>query len=57
VLVHRGLGDCRTPLNWHWRTISTLYSADSAGELRSACSPDHRPGSVRCQWDKAGGIA
>jgi hypothetical protein len=54
VLVYRGLGDCRTPFNWHWRTLSTRFTAE---ELRSAYSPDHRPGSVRDQWNKAGGIA
>ncbi|KAH7390850.1 hypothetical protein DE146DRAFT_618846, partial [Phaeosphaeria sp. MPI-PUGE-AT-0046c] len=54
VVVHRGLGDCRTPFNWHWRTISTR---DSAEELRSEHSPDYRPGSIRDQWNKAEGIA
>jgi hypothetical protein len=54
VIVYRGLGDCRTPFNWHWRTISTRYPA---AELRSAYSPDYRPGSIRDQWNEAGGIA
>jgi hypothetical protein len=54
VLVYRGLGDCRTPFNWHWRTISTRFTTE---ELRSAYSSGHRPGCVRGQWNKSGGIA
>jgi hypothetical protein len=52
VLVHRGLGDCRTPFNWHWRTISIRYPTE---QPRSAHLPDQRPGSIRDQWNKAGG--
>jgi hypothetical protein len=54
VLVYRGLGDCRTPFDWHWRAMSTR---DSAEGVRAAYSPDHRPASVRVQWNKASGIA
>ena len=53
VLVYRGLGDCRTPSDWHWRTMSTLYPDE---ELSSAYSLYHQPGSVRDQWTTAGGI-
>jgi hypothetical protein len=54
VLVYRGLGDCRTPFSWHWRTNTWLYPRE---ELRSVYSPDCRPGSIREQWDEAGNIA
>lgn len=37
--VYRGLGDCRTPFNWHWPSI-----LDHGEELRSVHSPDDRPG-------------
>ncbi|KAH8714856.1 hypothetical protein GQ44DRAFT_776020 [Phaeosphaeriaceae sp. PMI808] len=54
VLVYRGLGDCRTPFSWHWRTLSTQCWDE---EPMPVYSPDHRPGSVRDQWNKASGIA
>jgi hypothetical protein len=54
VLVYHGLGDCRSPFDWHWRAMSTR---DSTGEVRAAYSPDHRPASVRVPWNKAGEIA
>ncbi|KAF1918311.1 hypothetical protein BDU57DRAFT_528737 [Ampelomyces quisqualis] len=50
VLVYRGLSDCRTPFNWHRRTSSTRYTVE---ELRSEYSPDHKPGSIRDQWNQA----
>ncbi|KAF7673569.1 hypothetical protein GT037_008184 [Alternaria burnsii] len=54
VLVYRGLGGCRTPFSWHWRTNTWLYPRE---ELRSVYSPDCRPGSIREQWDEAADVA
>jgi hypothetical protein len=53
VLVYRGLGDCRTPFSWHWRTNSWLHRDEPP---RLAYSSDYRLGVVREQWDEAGGI-
>lgn len=51
VLVYRGLGDCRTPFNWHWRTITTR---DSGEGIRSAQSLDYGPGRIREKWKELG---
>lgn len=51
VLVYRGLGDCRTPFNWHWSTLSIHHAGE---QPRSAHWPDLKPGSVRDQWNEAG---
>lgn len=50
VFVYRRLGDCRTPFDFHWRSVSPVRLRE---EFRSTHSPDDRPGSVRDQWNKA----
>ncbi|EMD63833.1 hypothetical protein COCSADRAFT_358353 [Bipolaris sorokiniana ND90Pr] len=54
VLVYRGLGDCRTPESWYWRTMARW---DPSEKSRSAYSPHNPPGSIRDRWDEAGGVA
>jgi len=54
VLVYRGLGDCRTPFSWHWRTASRLFRDE---QPRLAYSSEYRLGGVREQWNKAGYMA
>jgi len=48
VRVYRGLGDCRSPFTWEWRSMSDLYAGE---ELRSARGMEHGPGCVREMWD------
>lgn len=50
VRVYRALGDCRSPFDWYWRTVSTRES----GELpRSVWSLVDGPGSIRNWWNAA----
>lgn len=57
VYIYHSLGDCRTPFDWHWRTISTSPYLSKELASRIEYSSDYRPGSVRDQWNKAEGIA
>jgi hypothetical protein len=54
VSIHRQLGDCRSPFNWSWHTMSTLQTEE---EPRTAYPLEYGPGCVRDRWNKADGIA
>lgn len=54
VFIYRQLGDCRSPFDWSWHTMSTLQTKE---EPRTAYPLEYRPGYVRDQWNKADGIA
>jgi hypothetical protein len=54
VFIHRQLGDCRSPFDWSWRTMSAMRTGE---EPRIAHPSEYRPGCVRDRWNKAEGIA
>jgi hypothetical protein len=51
--VYRQLGDCRSPFDWSWRTMTTLQTVE---EPRTAYPLEYRPGIIRDRWNKADGI-
>ncbi|KAF1950756.1 hypothetical protein CC80DRAFT_554111 [Byssothecium circinans] len=53
VSSYHQLGDCRSPFDWSWRTISTRLTNE---EPRTAYPVEYRPGSVRDRWNRAAGI-
>lgn len=52
VLIYRQLGDCRSPFNWSWTTISGLKTKE---QPRAMHSLQYSPGYVRNQWNQADG--
>jgi hypothetical protein len=54
VFIYRQLGDCRSPFDWSWRTISDLRPKEDPQTARSSL---YRLGYVRDQWNKADGGA
>jgi hypothetical protein len=53
VSAYRQLGDCRSPFDWSWRSMTTLRQID---EPRIAHPLEYRPGVIRDRWNKADGI-
>ena len=53
VSVYRQLGECRSPFDWNWHTMTTLATVE---EPRKAYPLEYRPGIVRDRWNKADGI-
>jgi hypothetical protein len=53
VSIYHQLGDCRSPFEWPWHTISTRRTKE---ELRMAHPLKHGPGHVRDQWNKADSV-
>jgi len=51
--VYRQLGDCRSPFDWSWRSMTTRETLE---EPRTAYPLEYRPGIVRDKWNKADGI-
>jgi hypothetical protein len=54
VFIYRQLGDCRSPFDWSWRTISDLRPKE---DPRTARSLFYERGYVRDQWNKIDGDA
>jgi hypothetical protein len=54
VSIYSQLGDCRSPFDWSWHTLSTMRTDE---EPRTAFPLEYRPGCVRDRWNKADGIA
>lgn len=53
VYGYRQLGECRSPDDWHWRTMISVVKVD---ELRTMYPVECRAGSVRDRWNKGDGI-
>jgi len=54
VRIYRQLGDCRSPNDWSWCTMSTRRTDE---EPRTAGPEEHRPGVVRDRRNRANSIA
>jgi hypothetical protein len=53
VLVYRQIGDCRSPFDWSWRSMTTLQTVD---EPRTAHPLEYGPGIVVDRWNKVDGV-
>lgn len=54
VTIHCQPGDCRSPFDWRWHTITTRCTKE---DLRRERPLEYRPGCVRDRWNKADGIS
>ena len=53
VSLYYQLGDCRSPHDWAWRSMTTLGTMD---DLRTMYPPQHRHGIVRDKWNGTNGM-
>ena len=55
LLVYNQLGECRSPHDWNWKIMTSLWTTQKAGR-RANFPLEYAPGSIVDRWNKGDGI-